>query len=85
MNQPTKQRPPVQKLAYTVTEAAEAMSVSKDKIYDLVGAGQIGYYRMGRDILIPHDSVLAYQARRVEETMLEEHNLREFPRLTPRS
>ena len=42
-----------EKLAYSVAEAAEALSLSKNVVRELVSEGRIRVVRVGRRVLVP--------------------------------
>jgi excisionase family DNA binding protein len=41
------------RLAYGVDEAAHALSISRARLYELIGAGEIGICKVGKRTLIP--------------------------------
>ena len=43
----------MEKLAYTVQEAAEVLNIGLNKTYELIQQNQIPFIRVGRKILIP--------------------------------
>lgn len=47
----------MERLVYTVPEAAEVLRVSADLIYKLVRTGEIPHRRLGRRVLIPKDAL----------------------------
>lgn len=53
------------KLAYTVDEAAEALSISRTLLFDLMRRGEIASVKLGRRALIPALVLYAYLARLV--------------------
>jgi excisionase family DNA binding protein len=42
------------RLAYSLTEAAQALSLSVRSLRYLIQTGKLGYARLGRRVLIPH-------------------------------
>jgi excisionase family DNA binding protein len=55
----------MERLAYSVEEAAEALGISRDLIYDLMRAGKLGFLKVGRRRIITRqhlDSFLAQDA-----------------------
>ena len=50
-------------LAYSVAEAAKALSVSKNYMYQLLRAGEIQSKRSGRRAIIPVDALREYVER----------------------
>ncbi|MBL8087461.1 MAG: helix-turn-helix domain-containing protein [Chthonomonas sp.] len=62
-------RPPVQRLAYTVQEAAALLSLSRSLVYELINAGKIDTIKIGR-------------ARRITSNQLEKY-LQECEHLAP--
>lgn len=44
-------------LAYTVAEAAEALRLGRNRVYDMVAAGELPALRIGKSIRIPADSL----------------------------
>ena len=61
--------PRVQRLAFTVQEAAVMLSLSRSLVYELINAGKIETIKIGR-------------ARRITSNQLEKY-LQECERLTP--
>lgn len=51
-------------LAYTVTEAAHALRLGRNRVYDMVAAGELPALRIGKSIRIPavhlHDWITAH-------------------------
>ena len=43
----------MEKLAYTVQEAAKVLNIGMNKTYELIQQNQIPFIRVGRKILIP--------------------------------
>jgi excisionase family DNA binding protein len=50
----------VDKLLYRPKEAAEVLSISRDKLYDLIRAGRIDSVKDGRARFITADALTAY-------------------------
>ncbi len=46
---------PIEKLAYSVPGFAEAVSLSKSRVWELIGDGTLKTKRCGRRVLIPAD------------------------------
>jgi excisionase family DNA binding protein len=40
-------------LAYSVAEAAQALSISRSRIYELVATGEVGICKIGKRTVIP--------------------------------
>lgn len=57
---------PVDRLAYTVAEAAQCIGLGHTRMGDLVRAGRIGVVRVGKRILIPRESLRAFLADNTE-------------------
>ena len=47
---------------FSLTEAAERLGISRTKLYDLIGTGQLGYRRLGKngDRRIPHSELVRF-------------------------
>jgi excisionase family DNA binding protein len=57
-------RPPaVEKLAYSVREAAQAVAISRSRLYELIGAGEIRILKDGGRTLIRKTELEAYLHR----------------------
>ena len=50
----------VERLTYSVSEAAEAIGISRSKLYTLLGRGELQSVRVGRRTLIPVQAVLEF-------------------------
>ena len=48
---------------YTVDEAAEALRIGKDAIYELIRSDQLRSFKVGRRRLVPIQAVSEYVAR----------------------
>lgn len=48
------------KLLYTPVEAAELLSISRSRLYELMAAGKIGSVKLGSLRRITHDELVAY-------------------------
>lgn len=59
--------PTVERLAYRVTEAAEAIGVSRAKAYELVSSGQLPSIRVGKSRRVPVEELRAWVAAQVAE------------------
>ena len=55
--------PPIEKLAYRVVEAAYALAISRSRLYELIGAGDIKILKDGGRTLIRRSELEAYLAR----------------------
>jgi excisionase family DNA binding protein len=53
MTSRTKQSQPVDRLTYTVEEAARLLGISRNSAYEAVRRGELPTIRLGRRILIP--------------------------------
>jgi excisionase family DNA binding protein len=53
---------PVQRLAYSVSEAAEATGLSRDLLYDEMRAGRLAYLKIGRRRIITRQQLAAFLA-----------------------
>lgn len=51
----------------SVEEAAEAVGLSKNTLYQLIGTDSMPYLRFGRTIRIPRSSLIAWMDARAEE------------------
>lgn len=61
-------RPRVEELNYTVREAAKALRIGKDAVYDLIRAGKLRTIVFGkRSRRVPRREVEAYQERLLKE------------------
>ncbi|MBS1702610.1 MAG: helix-turn-helix domain-containing protein [Armatimonadetes bacterium] len=63
MNEPT----PSSKLAYTVAEAAEKISLSRSTLYELIHAGEIETIKIGRSRRITERQLATYLVRKEAE------------------
>lgn len=55
--QPQTPVAPIERLAFTVAEAARSIGIGHTRMGDLVRAGRIRVVRVGKRILIPRDSL----------------------------
>lgn len=46
-------------LAYSVREAAQALSIGRTRVYELISTGQLHAVKLGRRTLIPRNALLA--------------------------
>ena len=46
---------------YSITEAARALALGKDAVYDLVAKGKIGYIEIGKRKKIPYQELVRFQ------------------------
>ena len=63
----------VERLTYTIPEAAQAIGIGKSMLYGLINDGELRTIRLGKRVLIPRDSILellgmAAAASTAEET-----------------
>ena len=63
----------VDRLTYTIPEAAQAIGIGKSTLYGLINNGELRTIRLGKRVLIPRDSILellgmAAAASTAEET-----------------
>ncbi len=56
----TMSNTPETKLAYSVEEAAELLSIRRDSIYELLHTGQLGSFKIGARRLIAHRHLEAF-------------------------
>jgi excisionase family DNA binding protein len=61
--QPRPQQLPAEKLAYTVPEVAERISLGTTTIRQLIHGGKLGCVRVGRALVIPKTCVEEFLAR----------------------
>lgn len=59
MTQPTEGAPAPSKLVLSIAEAAEALGVSDDLIYELTARGELPCVRLGRRKVIPAVAIQA--------------------------
>ncbi len=57
---PTVPAPPVERLVYTIREAAAVLRISRTKLYELLTAGEIESVHIGRSRKIPAAALRAY-------------------------
>lgn len=48
------------RLAYTVEEAGEELSLSRSRIYELIASGDLASVKIGRSRRIRHEALVAY-------------------------
>jgi excisionase family DNA binding protein len=48
---------------YSITEAAERMSIGRSLAYDLIGRGELRVVRAGRRVLVPGSAIADYIER----------------------
>ena len=59
--------PPASRLAYGIEDAAEAIGLSRSRLYELIGAGEIAACKVGKRTIIPVSELTAFLERhRVE-------------------
>lgn len=51
------------KHAYRVGEAARLISISRSKLYELIGAGLVPTHKLGRITLVLHDDLMRLFSR----------------------
>jgi excisionase family DNA binding protein len=51
------------KLLHTATEAADALGISRSRVYELMAAGELEYVKLGRSRRIPADALESFVAR----------------------
>ena len=59
------QEEPRARILYRVNEAAAALGISRAKMYDLLGRGEIGYVRVGSDRRVPLSEIEAWIKKRL--------------------
>lgn len=47
-----------QKLAYSIPEAASALSIGRSKLYELIAEGQIETFKIGKRTIVPKASLI---------------------------
>lgn len=57
-----------EKIALTVTEAAQALGIGRTVAYDLIRRGEIPHVRIGRSIRIPRASLDSWLTARTTPT-----------------
>ena len=67
----------VERLAYSVMEAAQSIGVSSRMLHDYIGDGSIAHFRMGARVLIPADALKAFIEHRTRsgETLTKKGEL----------
>lgn len=60
----------IDRLAYTVTETAQALGIGRTVAYDLIRRGEIPHVRIGRSIRIPRASLDAWLQGRTKPTTI---------------
>lgn len=60
--QPQAPVAPVERLAFTIVEAAQSIGIGHTRMGDLVRAGRIGIVRIGKRIIIPRESLQQFLA-----------------------
>lgn len=53
------------RIAYSVEEAAEMVSIKRTLMYQLVGNGEVPSFTVGRRRLIPHEGLVAWVQEQV--------------------
>lgn len=54
------------RLTYTVADVAEHLAIGRNRVYDLIAAGELPHLRIGRTIRVPADHLAAWIAARTE-------------------
>ena len=54
-----------QKLAYSVPEAAEQLGIGRGLLYELMNAGEVQYFHIGKRRLISRDALILYVQSKV--------------------
>ena len=62
-----KKNQTIDRLSYSVSEAAQAIGVSSRTVHDFIKNGTIAHFRMGTRVLIPADELRAFISRRTQE------------------
>jgi excisionase family DNA binding protein len=62
-----KKEQSIDRLSYSVSEAAQAIGVSSRTVHDFIKNGTIAHFRMGTRVLIPADVLLAFIAQRTQK------------------
>ena len=55
------------KLAFRPDEAAELISVRRDKLYELLRSGEVASFKLGRVRLVPKSSIEEFLERKLQE------------------
>ena len=61
-----KNQQEVERLSYSVQEAAAAIGVSSRTLHDFIKNGSIAHFRMGTRVLIPADALRKFIERRTK-------------------
>lgn len=64
-------------LAMSVAEAARALGVSRDAVYELVRRGEMPHLRIGRRVIIPRQALERWLAGAAEQEPAPDAGLRE--------
>jgi excisionase family DNA binding protein len=57
----------LKKAAYTVDEVAEVLSLGRNLLFDLLNSGDLKRVRVGRRIIIPAESIIAFLDKKCSE------------------
>lgn len=69
----------IEKLAYRVAEAAHAMAISRSRLYELIGSGEIKILKDGGRTLIRRSELEAYLLRLEEASRIAKPGRRQLP------
>jgi len=58
----------VERVSYSIREAAASIGVSSRMLHDYIKDGSIAHFRMGTRILIPADELKAFIERRTQKS-----------------
>ena len=67
INNMTKEVTNIERLSYSVQEAAAAIGVSSRTLHDYIKNGSIAHFRMGTRVLIPADKLKAFIEQRTQK------------------
>ena len=70
---------PIEKLAYRVAEAAHALAISRSRLYELIGSGEIKILKDGGRTLIRRSELEAYLLRLEEASLAAKPGRRQLP------
>jgi len=57
----------MERLSYTIPDAATAIGVSRSLLYQLIGAGEIRTFKVGTRTLVPASELSAFIDRKMKE------------------
>lgn len=58
---------PIERLLYRPAEAADAIGVSRSRIYELIASGEVPSVRVGRTLRVPVDALRRWVEQQVAE------------------